>query len=145
MKIICYINKISGGGAERVMSVLANGLARKKHQVTLVADYATLDEYALDEVVDRIVLDGAMSEKKQNGAARTISRIRRLRKIYKEKEADIIISFMRLAMKAASISRFSRRSDLFSSAEAVSITSSSTEFSKLSGNTAPHFNASLSV
>lgn len=97
MNIICYINKLNDGGAERVMSVLANGLAERAHKVTLVTDYAAPNEYKLDGAVNRVVLDGDLNQKKQNGVARTVSRINGLRKLCKSTHADIVISFIRLA------------------------------------------------
>ena len=39
MRIACYVNTLSGGGAERVLSVLANGLSHRGHKVWMVNDY----------------------------------------------------------------------------------------------------------
>ena len=38
MTIVCYLNKINDGGADRAMSVLASGLAQRGHCVTVVTD-----------------------------------------------------------------------------------------------------------
>ncbi len=95
MRVVCYINKLNDGGAERVMSVVANGLTQRGHQVSLVTDYSTPTEYPLDPAVKRTVLDGEFTGVTSKGSVkRTIRRIRTLRKICKTEKADIVISFM---------------------------------------------------
>lgn len=95
MKIICYINRLCDGGAERVMSVLANGLARREHQVTVVTEYCSPNDYALDANVRRVILEGAFSGPSTRGRiARTIKRIVKLRSLCKKEQANIVISFM---------------------------------------------------
>lgn len=96
MKIVCYINKLGGGGAERVMSVLANGLSDRGHDVTVVTDYSVPDTYPLRTQVQHIVLDGRLIEVTAKGRMqRTLRRVGQLRRIIREKKADIVISFMR--------------------------------------------------
>lgn len=96
MRVICYINKIGGGGAERVMSVLANGLSQRGHDITLVTDYSVADEYYVAETVQRIVLDGEFRGATRKGRIqRTLRRIRQLRRICKMTDADMIVSFIR--------------------------------------------------
>ena len=97
MNIICYINKLNDGGAERVMSVLANGLSRLGHKVLMVTDYSMPNEYPLDTGVERHVLDGEFGQQTKKTASRTLDRILALRKLCKQNRADILISFMRLA------------------------------------------------
>lgn len=95
MRIICYLNMLNCGGAERVMSVLANGLQRSGHDITMVTDYSSTNDYALDENVERIILEGAFTGETRKGRVkRTISRIAKLRKLCKQKKADLLISFM---------------------------------------------------
>ena len=96
MKVVCYINKLGGGGAERVMSVLANGLYRSGHDITLVTDYSVSDTYPLDPSIQHIVLDGAFTGATKKGRIqRTVRRIFQLRRICRNLQADIVISFMR--------------------------------------------------
>lgn len=116
MNIVCYVNKLNDGGAERAMSVLANGLVRMGHDVTLVTDYSENNEYALDDKVNRIILDGqfkVLSRKEK--ALRTIKRIFRLRYICKNNDADIIISFIRNAnFRSILATRFLKTKNLIS-------------------------------
>ncbi len=95
MNIICYLNKLNDGGAERVMSVLANGLARHGHEITMVTDYSMPNDYALDQGINRVILDGEFSGvTKKNRFSRTLRRIVKLRQICKQKDANILLSFI---------------------------------------------------
>lgn len=116
MNIVCYINKISDGGAERVMSVLANSLADRGHAVTLVADYATPKEYPLVSGVDRIILDGDFTEVSSKGRVmRQLRRIVKLRYMCQKKKADILVSFMSEGnARAILATRFLRTKNLIS-------------------------------
>ena len=95
MKIVCYVNKLANGGAERVMSVLANGLNRRGHEVIMVTDYSVPNEYPLDKGVEWVILDGEFRPERKDGFSRTMRRIFHIRKICKQKRADIIVSFIR--------------------------------------------------
>lgn len=96
MKIVCYINKLNDGGAERVMSVLANGLDRLGHKVFLVTDYSVANEYPVNSSIVRMILDGAFTGVSRKGRIkRTLKRIQSLYEICKKEKIDIVISFMR--------------------------------------------------
>lgn len=95
MNIICYVNKLANGGAERVMSVLANGLIRRGHKVTMVNDYSLPNEYPLDKEIEQVILDGEFRGESAKGRiTRTIRRISKLHRLCKQKNADIIVSFI---------------------------------------------------
>ena len=94
MNIICYVNKLNDGGAERVMSILSGGLAQRGHEVTLVTDYSMPNEYPVNEKVKRVVLDGEMDSQKKGNMKQSLRRIPKLRKICKQERADIIVSFI---------------------------------------------------
>lgn len=115
MNIICYINKLNDGGAERVMSVLANGLSRRGHVVTLVTDYSAHHEYALDQMVNRVVINGNLGQAEKSGIIRTVKRVSYLRKLSKKNGADIVISFIRLAnFRSILATRFLKTKNLIS-------------------------------
>ena len=95
MNIICYLNMFNCGGAERVMSVLASGLARRGHRVCVVTDYSAPNDFPLDSSVERVILDGPFQGTREQGRIlRTLSRIAKLRRLCREKDADILISFV---------------------------------------------------
>ena len=116
MKIVCYINKLAGGGAERVMSVLASGLAQRGHCVTIVVGNSVSDEYPLDEQVERVTLDqGSVPTSKKGAVIRTWRRLRKLRRICRERDADILVSFIRDAnLRGILATRLSKTKSLIS-------------------------------
>lgn len=96
MNIVCYINKMNGGGAERVMSVLVNELSARGHHVHLVTDYTSTNEYAISPAVSRSSMEGEFKNgDRGNVVARTVRRILKLRKICITEKIDIVISFIR--------------------------------------------------
>jgi len=116
MNIICYVNKLSGGGAERVMSVLANGMSRLGHNVILVTDYSTPGEYPVDTEVKRIVLDGEFTGITTKGMLRrTWRRLTDLNKLCRENSTDVLVSFMKDGnFRALLATRFTKTANLIS-------------------------------
>ncbi len=95
MNIICYLNMLNCGGAERVMSVLANGLVSLGHSVTMVTDYSSDDDYPLDDGVKRVIFEGEFTGSTAKGRIkRTLSRIFKLRRLCRQEKADVLISFV---------------------------------------------------
>ena len=102
MRMICYQNKLSDGGAERAMSVLANGLFRLGHSVTVATDYTAENDYPLDPGIGREVFDGEFTGATTKGRVRrTVRRIFQLRKLCRQRQADLVISFMEEANSRA--------------------------------------------
>lgn len=104
MRIVCYINALSGGGAERVMSVLANGLSQRGHKVWMITDFSKPVEYPLVDSVERIVYDGEFDPARKGKKFRALRRIFRLRSFCRQEKVDIVISFMRNANFRAIVS-----------------------------------------
>ena len=93
MKILFYINILSDGGAERVISNLANFMQAHGHDVTVVNTFKTDKEYPLSAEIDHVYLEEEKSDASR--IIRNISLITKLRKIIKSKNPDIAVSFMR--------------------------------------------------
>lgn len=93
MKILFYINVLSGGGAERVIANLSNQFAASGDSVVLVTTYKTDNEYYVNSRVKRIYLEKATTTA-QNRLVRNVSRIRKLRKTIKREMPNVIVSFM---------------------------------------------------
>lgn len=92
MKLFFYINVLAGGGAERVVSNLANQLAAAGETVAIVTSFPTENEYPVSDAVTRYQLDG---EKPKTGfVAKNYHRIRALRKLLKREKPDLLIAFM---------------------------------------------------
>lgn len=103
MKFLFYINTLSHGGAERVVSNLANEFSARGDEVTVVTSFPSEWEYPLSEKVSRINL----REERVNGfLKRNVVLTLALRKIIKSEKPSVAISFMaepnfRLIMGAA--------------------------------------------
>lgn len=87
------IPSLSGGGAERVVSVLASGLS-KKHKVTVVTYYSTDKPYVIDKSVDIKCLDISGGSNALQKFMNSKKRIRILKKLKKELAIDCCISFL---------------------------------------------------
>ena len=93
MKIVLYIDSMCKGGAQRVMSNLADHLVEKE-EVILINDYKQdLDEsqYIVNKCVRRLYLKNELSG---NILVKNVQRIVNLRKIVREENPDVILSFM---------------------------------------------------
>ena len=89
MKITIVTPGISGGGTERVATILANGFVKRGHKVYVICCYYNDREYELDDAVE--VLD-VMADKR--GFAGLVYRSLALRKLLRDIEADVVLSFV---------------------------------------------------
>lgn len=91
MRLMFYINTLAGGGAQRVMSNLANQFVENGDEVIFVTSFPAEGEYPLHEKVDRRNL----SEKRIGSALkRNVAYVLGLRKLVKQEKPDILLSFM---------------------------------------------------
>ena len=94
MKILFIISSLSSGGAERVLSSLANYFS-KNHNV-FIATFSTEDSfYELEENIEHIKLDLLKkSNNKFESIKNILTRLFVLKRVFKDVNADINISFM---------------------------------------------------
>ena len=94
MKLLFYINILSGGGAERVVANLSNLFQEEGNNVILVNTYATSNEYEVSKNVKRIYLEDECSKTKSR-FIKNIKRIKALKKlenkIYNEDQTQLFI------------------------------------------------------
>ncbi|NJL61131.1 MAG: glycosyltransferase family 4 protein [Methylacidiphilales bacterium] len=97
MRLTFIISSLSHGGAERVMSIMANYWVKKGWKVTILtfAGAEMLPDYDLDERVTHIPL-GLMSDSYDliSGLWNNIHRILRLRDAIYNSKPDVVISFI---------------------------------------------------
>jgi glycosyltransferase involved in cell wall biosynthesis len=96
LRLALVISSLSSGGAERVMSVMANYWAERAWKVTLITlDSTTSDFYRLHQRVDRVAL-GLMEESSNAfiGIRNNVLRIARLRNAIQAAKPDVVISFI---------------------------------------------------
>lgn len=94
MKILFYINTLGKGGAERVVTNLANQFADKNHNVILVTSYSVKKEYKTNPDVTRICLEDYKKNSK-NKILKNINIVKQLNGLIKNTNPDLIVSFMR--------------------------------------------------
>ncbi|MBR2951306.1 MAG: glycosyltransferase [Lachnospiraceae bacterium] len=86
-----YIGSLTKGGAERVFVNLAEYFAKKGYQVTMVTQYQKEEEYELPAGVNRVISD--LTPQEEGGRiANFVNRYRKLRRIFKEIKADVVLS-----------------------------------------------------
>lgn len=89
MKILFFINKLYGGGAERVASILMNHLSEKHNVCATVFDNKAKSYQISDQItIHKITVDG------QFRIPRLVKRIRKIKDEIKSESPDIIISFL---------------------------------------------------
>lgn len=89
-KIVFVIGSLGNGGAERVISVLANTFV-KKFEVTIVTLFEDKVEYELHENIKYTFL---MKDETSTGVLRNIRRMHKLRVLLSNERPDCIISFL---------------------------------------------------
>ena len=90
MKIAFYINKLSDGGAERVVANLANYLV-EGNDVCIINSFRTDEEYFVNDKVVRLITDDVVFK---NRLHKNRHRIKKLKTILKDYNFDVLVSFM---------------------------------------------------
>src|SRR5712692_9950320 len=89
MKILLFIRDLSVGGSQRQLAVLANGLARRGHDVAVVVLYAGgALEALLDESGVRLISIGKV------GRWDVITPLARLRRLFISEHPDLVYAFL---------------------------------------------------
>ena len=91
-RLMFYINTLGTGGAERVMTQLANRFSAEQYEVMLAVSFPVAEEYSLTDRVKKVYLEEEKLE--QSRLMRNITRIRKLRALCKDFKPDVLIAFM---------------------------------------------------
>lgn len=94
MHIILFISALRKGGAERVMVNLAGYLQSQGVRVTVVTQYICENEYELPAGIPRILSEITEQETTGSRVGDLLARYRKLRRIWKEQDPDVILSFI---------------------------------------------------
>ena len=89
--ILFAVSSLYGGGAERVVSVWASGLAKKGYKVSVLVYSRMENEYPIDNDVEVYTI--ANSQKECNDMS-ILTRLKLFRKKLKEIKPDVVISFL---------------------------------------------------
>jgi len=90
--IAFYISSLSKGGSERVFVNLAEYFYTSGYEVTMVTQYQKENEYPYNKGIHRVLSDLTDAEDTGNRIGNFYSRFMKLRKIWKERKPDIILS-----------------------------------------------------
>ena len=96
-KIMFHLNCLEQGGAERVVTNLANRFAGEGYEVIVATEWYGENEFVLDERVRRIHAGCAEHDGKHR-RLQFLIRLRNLRRLLKKERPDILIPFARKAL-----------------------------------------------
>lgn len=90
MKIMFYISNLQKGGAERVVSVLANKMS-ENNEIYIVNSYKNKSQYKLNKKIKQIFL---LEDDKKNKLVKNFLMLKNLKKVEKKYMPDVVVSFL---------------------------------------------------
>lgn len=96
-KIAFHLNCLEQGGAERVVSNLANQFAREGYEVLLATEWYGENEFSIDREVRRVHVGLREGDEKKSRIAQFLLRVKYLREFMKTERPDILIAFAQRA------------------------------------------------
>lgn len=106
MRVLFYINTLERGGAERVISNLANQFSQNNHESILLSSYYRDKEYKLDEKVKRFYLEDYIGKPKSR-LYKNLKMIYYIRRVIKNENPDVVVSFTKEPSVRAVMASFS--------------------------------------
>ncbi len=92
-KIAFHLNCLGRGGAERVVSNLANEFANEGYQVYVATEWQEDDEYPLDNRVIRVHVGLRTEDENKGRMTKFLLRVRYLKQFLMDYKPDILIAF----------------------------------------------------
>ena len=92
-KIMFHINSLGKGGAERVVSLLANRFVGNGVEVVIATEWVSEDEYEIDSKVKRIHAGLVGKQEQASRIAKQWYRIQNLRKVLLKEQPEVLLSF----------------------------------------------------
>ena len=97
-KIAFHLNCLEQGGAERVVTNLANQFVENGYEVIIATEWYGENEFQTDPRVKRVHVGLREDDKKKNHIIQILLRVKYLTKFIKEEKPDILIPFARKAL-----------------------------------------------
>ena len=94
-KILFHLNCFEQGGAERVVSNLANWLVKEEYEVIAATQWQGEEEFALDPGVRRVHVGLRPEDEGKGRIAKILLRFSYLRRLIRREKPDVVISFTR--------------------------------------------------
>ena len=96
-KIAFHLNCLEQGGAERVVSNLANQFAKEGYEVLIATEWYGENEFQTDSRVKRVHVGLREGDEKKNRIRQFLLRVKYLRQFMKSEKPDILIAFAQRA------------------------------------------------
>ena len=97
-KIVFHLNCLEQGGAERVVTNLANQFAKEGYQVIIATEWYGENEFQIDSGVKRVHVGLREGDEKKHHLIQFLLRVKYLKEFLKEERPDILIPFARKAL-----------------------------------------------
>ena len=97
-KIVFHLNCLEQGGAERVVTNLANRFAKEGYQVIIATEWYGENEFQIDPEVQRVHVGLRDGDEKKHHLIQFLLRVKYLREFLKKEKPDILIPFARKAL-----------------------------------------------
>ena len=94
--IAFHLNCLCQGGAERVVSTLANSFAEKGLKVYVTTEWRDEDEFVLDERVQRVNVGLRAEDESRDRASKFMLRISHLKEFLKKEKPDVLVAFTQI-------------------------------------------------
>ena len=95
--IAFHLNCLGQGGAERVVSNLANEFAGRGYRVLVATEWQEEEEFALDPRVERVHVGLRPGDEKKGRVTQFFLRVRYLREFLREHRPDVLVPFAQRA------------------------------------------------
>ncbi|MDO4294396.1 MAG: glycosyltransferase [Eubacteriales bacterium] len=92
-KIAFHLNSMEQGGAERVVSNLANRFAREGYEVLVATEWYGKREFALDPRIRRVHVGLTERDEKRSRVGKILCRTAYLRRFIKKERPDVLVAF----------------------------------------------------
>ena len=96
-KIAFHLNCLAQGGAERVVSNLANQFAAEGYEVYIATEWQEENEFAIDERVTRVHVGLREEDESKNRISKFFLRVKYLKEFLREYRPDVLIAFAQRA------------------------------------------------
>lgn len=96
-KIAFHLNCLEQGGAERVVSNLANQFCREGYEVLIATEWYGENEFQIDNSIKRVHVGLKTMDEKKNRIIQFLLRVKYLRQFLKKEKPDILIAFAQRA------------------------------------------------
>lgn len=97
-KIVFHLNCLEQGGAERVVTNLANRFAAEGYQVIIATEWYGENEFQIESEVQRVHVGLREGDEKKHHLIQFLLRVKYLKEFLKKEKPDILIPFARKAL-----------------------------------------------